>query len=145
MHALAIQFVAKPKSVRTEEVFEGVNLDFNAKGKLVAIEVIDASRFAAPEKLSELPSARQNHTLAQASKESGLEPDSLRLLIHKERCGPRGKAGTGKSPETIFTPIWSLEAHGAVAGSASWPAPGERAVVYPLDEVSASVSAAAAA
>lgn len=90
--ALAISFVDNPRSARTKEVAEGINLDFNAKGKLVMIEVLDASRFAAPEKLCKFPSPRKDLTLAQASVESELSADTLRSLIHKKRL-PATKIG----------------------------------------------------
>jgi excisionase family DNA binding protein len=83
--ALAISFVDNPRSARTKEVAEGINLDFNAKGKLVVIEVLDASRFAPREKLRKFPSARRDLTLAEASDESDLASDTLRSLIHKKR------------------------------------------------------------
>lgn len=90
--ALAIHFVANPKSARTEEVSEGINLDFNAKGKLVAIEILDASRFAPAATLGKLDSAREDLSLADAAEESGLSPDTLRSLIHKKRL-PAAKEG----------------------------------------------------
>jgi excisionase family DNA binding protein len=83
--ALAISFVDNPRSARTKEVAEGINLDFNAKGKLVVIEVLDASRFAPREKLRKFPSARRDLTLAEASDESDLASDTLRSLIHTKR------------------------------------------------------------
>lgn len=83
--ALAISFVDNPRSARTKEVAEGINLDFNGKGKLVAIEVLDASRFAPREKLRKFLSPRKDLTLAEASQESDLSADTLRSLINKKR------------------------------------------------------------
>jgi excisionase family DNA binding protein len=90
--ALAISFAERPRSARTETVAEGINLDFNSRGKLVMIEVLDASRFASREKLSELSSPAESLTLAEASTESGLSADTLRSLIHKKRL-PATKDG----------------------------------------------------
>jgi excisionase family DNA binding protein len=90
--ALSISFVDRPRSARTEEVSEGINLDFNSKGKLVAIEILDASRFASQESLNKLPETSTELTLAEAAKESGLEPDTLRSLINKKRL-PARKVG----------------------------------------------------
>jgi excisionase family DNA binding protein len=56
------------------------------------IEILDASRFASADDLRTLDSARENLTLAEASKESGLAPDTLRSLIHKKRL-PATKEG----------------------------------------------------
>lgn len=83
--ALAISFVENPQSSRTTQVAAGINLDFNSKGKLVVIEILDASRFAPRSKLRKLPTARQELTLADAARESGLSADTLRSLIHKKR------------------------------------------------------------
>jgi excisionase family DNA binding protein len=83
--ALAISFTKRPRSARTTTVAKGINLDFDAKGKLVVIEILNASRFASTDSLGKLDSAREELTLAEASKESGLEADTLRSLIHKKR------------------------------------------------------------
>jgi len=90
--ALAISFTKRPRSARTTTVAKGINLDFDAKGKLVVIEILDASRFTSADNLRKLDSAREDLTLAQASKESGLAADTLRSLIHKKRL-PATKEG----------------------------------------------------
>lgn len=87
--ALAIRFVDRPRSVRTKKVAEGINLDFNSKGDLVMIEILDASRFASLERLNQLAETSHKLTLSEAAKESGLEPDTLRSLIHKGRLKAR--------------------------------------------------------
>jgi excisionase family DNA binding protein len=111
--ALSIDFVDQPRSARTEEVFEGVNLDFNAKGKLVAIEVLDASRFASKEGLKRLPATSNEVSLAEAAKESGLESDTLRSLIHKKRLKAR-KDGRDWKVELadLYTYLESRDARG---------------------------------
>jgi excisionase family DNA binding protein len=90
--ALAITFTKRPRSANTTTVAKGINLDFDAKGKLVVIEILDASRFATADSLKKLDSAREELTLAEASKECGLEADTLRSLIHKKRL-PATKDG----------------------------------------------------
>jgi uncharacterized protein YuzE len=45
--ALYVRFADTPV-VESEEVAEGVMLDFDANGKIVAIEVLDASRHLTP-------------------------------------------------------------------------------------------------
>jgi excisionase family DNA binding protein len=87
--ALAISFVDRPRSARTKEVAEGINLDFNKKGDLVAIEILDASRFASEESLGKLSATSDELTLAEAAKESGLEPDTLRRVINNGRLKAR--------------------------------------------------------
>jgi excisionase family DNA binding protein len=111
--ALAISFVDNPRSARTKEVAEGINLDFNAKGKLVVIEVLDASRFAPREKLRKFPSAQKDLTLAEAAEESELSSDTLRSLIHKKRL-PAKKIGRDwmVSLADLYTYLESRDARG---------------------------------
>ncbi|MGI8401206.1 MAG: DUF2283 domain-containing protein [Gemmatimonadaceae bacterium] len=90
--ALSITFVKKWRSAKTKEVAEGINLDFDTKGKLVQIEILHASRFASPDVLGEMPATSNELSLAEAAKASGLEPDTLRSLINKGRLKGR-KAG----------------------------------------------------
>lgn len=83
--ALAISFVDRPRSARTKNVAEGINLDFDSKGRLVQIEILNASRFASPKKLAQLPRTSCKLTLSEAAKESGLEHDTLRRLVNNGR------------------------------------------------------------
>lgn len=87
--ALAISFFERPRSARTKKVAEGINLDFDSKGRLVLIEILDASRFASHERLRRLSETSNELTLPEAAKESGLEADTLRSLIHKHRLRAR--------------------------------------------------------
>ena len=43
--ALAIFFVDKPHSIRTKEIYPDVYLDFDHGHKVIAIEILNASRF----------------------------------------------------------------------------------------------------
>jgi excisionase family DNA binding protein len=87
--ALSIWFVDRPKSARMTTVAEGINLDFDKKGVLVAIEILDASRFGNRENLSQLAEPSYKMTLAEAAKESGLQSDTLRSQINKGRLKAR--------------------------------------------------------
>ena len=111
--ALAISFVDRPRSARTKKVFEGINLDFDSKGRLVMIEILDASRFASPETLSELPATSHELTLAEAAKESRLEADTLRRLINNRRLKAR-KVGRDWKVELadLYTYLESRDARG---------------------------------
>ncbi len=113
--ALAITFVENPRSARTKEVAEGINLDFDSKGNLIQIEILDATRFDSARKLGQLPSARVALSLAEAAAESGFSADTLRSLIHKKRL-PATKDGRA-SPISLHTS--SLETAGAAGRSAS--------------------------
>src|SRR4051812_85963 len=87
--ALAIKFVDNPRSARTDEISEGINFDYNGRGKLVAIEILDASRFAERAALKKLPKTSNELTLQEAAKESKLEAATLRSLINKGRLKAR--------------------------------------------------------
>lgn len=87
--ALAIHFVERPRSARTEEITEGINFDYNGRGKLVAIEILDASRFAEPAALKKLPKTSNELTLQEAAREIKLEAATLRSLINKGRLKAR--------------------------------------------------------
>lgn len=113
--ALAIQFVERPRSARTEEVGEGINFDFNSRGKLIAIEILDATRFAPQQDLKQLPKTSTELTLQEAAKETKgqLEPDTLRSLIHKGRLKGR-KVGRDWKVELadLYTYLESRDARG---------------------------------
>jgi uncharacterized protein YuzE len=87
--ALSISVTERPRSARTEEISEGINLDFNKRGELVAIEILNASRFAAPQRLSNLPATSDELTLSEAARESGLNQSELRRLALNGRLNAR--------------------------------------------------------
>jgi len=111
--ALSISFVDRPKSARMTTVAEGINLDFDKKGMLVAIEILDASRFGSREKLRRLDEPSCEMTLAEAAKESGLQPDTLRSQINKGRLKARkeGRAWIVELAD-LYTYLESREARG---------------------------------
>jgi uncharacterized protein YuzE len=83
--AMAVQFTKGEGRVLTEEVAPGVYLDFDAKGKLVAIEVLHASRHVPRAVLEAHPYPIEYLTLAEAGEESGLSPATLRRQINNGR------------------------------------------------------------
>lgn len=88
--ALAVSFAKNGRSARTVAVLEGVNFDFDARGRLITIEILDASTRVPAAALKKLPSAEEWLTLRAAAEESGeLEADTLRSLINTGRI--RGK------------------------------------------------------
>lgn len=52
--ALAISLVGRVRSAKTKAIAEGINLDYDVGGNLVAIEVLDASRFMRRKQLRKL-------------------------------------------------------------------------------------------
>jgi excisionase family DNA binding protein len=83
--ALAIDFVPGAHRVRTAQAAPGVYLDFDARQRLVAIEVLDASTHVPRATLAALPSAARWLTLTEAAAESGLAAATLRGQIHNGR------------------------------------------------------------
>ena len=83
--ALAVEFRPGATSARTVAVAPGVNVDFDAKGRLVTLELLDASRHVPRQALERLPSAKDYLTLAEAARESGLAAATLRVQINKGR------------------------------------------------------------
>jgi uncharacterized protein YuzE len=83
--ALAVHLVSKARKVRTRELGPGVYADFDDRGRLVGIEVLDASLHYPREKLELLPSPVEYLTLAEAAQESKLSAGTLKTQIHKER------------------------------------------------------------
>lgn len=87
--ALSISVTERPRSSRTQKVSEGINLDFNQRGELVAIEILNASRFASPKNLAKLPATSDELTLSEAANESGLDQNALRRLARNGRVKAR--------------------------------------------------------
>ena len=84
--AMAIQFTGGGgKRPRTVVVRPGVHLDFDAEGRLVALELLDASNHVPRAQLLKLASAEVELTLAEAAKESGHSAGTLRVLINQGR------------------------------------------------------------
>lgn len=83
--ALAIQLRSGARSARTVRVTDTVRIDFDAKGRLVLVEVLTASHHVERKSLDALPSAVEWLTLAEAEQESGLRATTLRVLLNRGR------------------------------------------------------------
>jgi uncharacterized protein YuzE len=83
--ALAIVLVPDAASARTVQQSGGVALDFDARGRLIALEVLDASTRYDPAWLASLGSPVRTLTLAEAAEESGLAPATLRVQLSRGR------------------------------------------------------------
>lgn len=83
--ALAIQLTEDHGHLRTVQVAPGVHLDFDKQGRLVALELLDASHHMPRQTLEQLPSPKRYLTLIEAAKESRLSAETLRSQIHKGR------------------------------------------------------------
>ena len=78
----------------TEEVRPGIMLDFDAAGRIVAIEVLDASTHLADGvDLTRLPAAREERVKARRlADNTGSRGDRSKTCILKNRTAPRNTA-----------------------------------------------------
>ncbi len=90
--ALTIHLAKGRGRVGTKELDADHNADYDSRGRLVALEVLNASRHYKRAALERLPNPVEWLTLAEAAAESGLQADTLRSLINKGRL-PAVKRG----------------------------------------------------
>jgi uncharacterized protein YuzE len=50
--ALWVELLKDTKSARTEQIGPGINVDFDAEGKLIGVEVLSASNHYPPDELA---------------------------------------------------------------------------------------------
>lgn len=87
--ALAVQFRDGARSRRTIRVTDTVYVDIDARGRVITVEVIDASAQLPKASLDDLPTADDELTLAEAARESGLTAGTLRVLLNRGRLAGR--------------------------------------------------------
>lgn len=80
--ALAIRLRAG-KSARTVHATDDISVDLDADGRAVSIEILNASAHVDPNALAQAAPAGALLSLAEAGRESGLSPSTLRGQIHK--------------------------------------------------------------
>ncbi|HXC25266.1 MAG TPA: DUF2283 domain-containing protein [Gemmatimonadaceae bacterium] len=90
--ALAVELNPNGRSVRTVQLAPGVNVDFDTAGRVLTLEVLDASHHVSRKALEVLPTGAESLTLAEAARESGLSANTLRSLIRNNRL-PASKRG----------------------------------------------------
>lgn len=83
--ALAIEFQPGARIARTVTSEPGIHIDLDAAGKIVTMELLDASVRVPREQLEALPSATAYLTLAEAATKSGLAAATLRVQINRGR------------------------------------------------------------
>lgn len=83
--ALAIELRARGKSARTVRVAGDIGIDFDAQGRAISVEILNASRHLTQATLDELPGSGEKLSLQEAGDRSGLSPSTLRGQIHKGR------------------------------------------------------------
>ena len=83
--ALAIELTEDARSAKTVRVSPTVALDFDKKGRLITVEVLQASTHVDPAALAQLPSAADQLTLLDAERESGVKASTLRVQLNAGR------------------------------------------------------------
>jgi uncharacterized protein YuzE len=83
--ALAIDFGESRARPRTVRVTDTVRLDFDRDGRLLSVEVLDASFHVPRAELEQLDAGEEWLTLQDAAQESGLAPATLRVQLNHGR------------------------------------------------------------
>jgi uncharacterized protein YuzE len=96
--ALAIQLTAGRGTVSTLEVRPGVHLDFDEDGRLVALELLDASFHLPRDVLAKIAAPSTPLTLEEAEKASGLSASTWRVMLNNGRVKGK-KVGS----------VWTIE------------------------------------
>ena len=80
--AMAVELAPGTKSARTRRIARDVHLDFDSRGRLISLEVLNASAHYDPQELVAMATPEHLLTLAEAGEESGLSAATLRKQIH---------------------------------------------------------------
>jgi uncharacterized protein YuzE len=83
--AVAIELAPEATSARTQHMGPDIIADFDARGRLVSLEILNASDHYPAAALQQLSAPVEYLTLAEAAKESGLAPATLRLQASRQR------------------------------------------------------------
>lgn len=102
--ALAVEFNPTGRSARMVRVAPGVNVDLDAKGRLVTLEVLGASEHVSRAELEQLPTPQELLTLTEAARESGLSSNTLRTQI---RNGRLAAVKRGRDWLVDVTALWN--------------------------------------
>jgi uncharacterized protein YuzE len=114
--ALSVELRPGARSARTVRVSDGVHVDFDGKGRLITLELLDASQHVDRKALNAIPSAGQWLTLAEAERESGLRATTLRVLLNRGRlAGERRGRDWFVSATELWNYLESREARGRFA------------------------------
>jgi uncharacterized protein YuzE len=114
--ALAVSFRRGAKSARMVKVSNSVNVDFDSKGRLIALELLGVSWHLDPKTVASLAPAKAVLTLTQAERESGLRASTLRGLLNRGRLeGDKRGRDWFVDATALFNYMESREARGRLA------------------------------
>jgi Protein of unknown function (DUF2283) len=108
---------------RTREIAPGVHADVTPDGRLVALQVLDASERYPAESLRRLGAPEDWLTLAEASAESGITPDALRRQALNGRLTARKR---GRDWIVSASALWNYLESRAPSGRPPSSARGRR-------------------
>lgn len=115
-NALAVSFRQGARSARMVKVSDTVNIDFDTKGRLITLEVLDVSSHLDAKTLAALPSAQRWLTLTKAERESGLRASTLRVLVNRGRLlGEKRGRDWFVDAKALLNYMESREARGRLA------------------------------
>lgn len=82
---LSVELNERGKTARTVEAGPGLHLDYDAKGRLLMIEILDASFHVPRKQLEQLANHTEWLTLTEAQEESGIQATTLRVQLNAGR------------------------------------------------------------
>lgn len=92
---LEIELASKPARYRgTVEISPDVEIDVDANGTPLAIEIVNASRKYPREELAQFEQSNVWLSLREAAESVGLSPDTLRVQVNNGRLAAKKKGNT---------------------------------------------------
>lgn len=115
--ALAVELTPHGRSVRTQKLAPGINVDWDKEGRLITLEILDASARYPKAELEQLGDAATWLTLAEAEEEGreegGPTAKTLRGLLLKGRIPGRKR---GRDWEIAAHDLWNYLESRSAAG-----------------------------
>lgn len=82
---MSVEMNESATSARTVEVAPGLNVDYDAQGRIIAIELLDASFHVDRAELERAATPSTKLSLAEAEAESGIRATTLRVQLNAGR------------------------------------------------------------
>lgn len=111
--AFMLQLESGSAEVRTMEWGDGVFIDVDPNGRVLGIEVLDASTRFDADTLASLRVPEVRLTLAEAAAESGLSPSTLRVQLNSGRLSGKKQ---GRDWTVTLADLWNYLESRAASG-----------------------------